>query len=188
MAVQSKPTTSGQSKSSNDVWVCIGSGPSLTIQDVEYCRAKGYKLATCNQGYKVAPDCDIFHALDDSWWRDYGDQAMKSLTNSDVKVYTGAYGTRGTLVSFGANPRQPIHLQHALSGHNLIELVWRESPTKIILIGYDGTGQHFHDDYDTYGDISSFNHLYNSLSDLPVINCSRHTAITAFPRMSLDNA
>jgi hypothetical protein len=173
---------------SNNTWVCIGSGSSLTAEDVQTCRDKGYKLATCNQGFKVAPDCDLFHALDDGWWERYGYQAMLALTNPKVKIYTGSLVGVGTLVSFGLNRKRPIHLEHALGGHNLIELVGRETPTKIILIGYDGTGQHFHDDYNTHGDISTHNDLYHSLKHLPVINCSRHSIIDAFPRMSLDNA
>lgn len=165
--------------------MCIGSGPSLTADQIDFCRGQGWSLATCNQGYKLVPDAALFHALDSGWWYDYGDDAVSALSDS-CEIYAGCpiYG-HGTIVSWGLNPKRPIHLSQGLSGHNLIELVARKSPEKIVLIGYDGHGQHWHDDYHTYGDISEHNHLYDDLGHLPVVNCTPGSKIEAFPMVAL---
>jgi hypothetical protein len=168
-----------------NVIACIGSGASLTVDQVAQCRLYGFRLATCNQGYKLVPDAEIFHALDCGWWDKYGEQALEEL-QPHCKIYTGCPHSKGTLVSFGANPKREIHLTGYLSGHNLIELAARENPDLIILIGYDGYGQHWHRDYATHGDVSEHNALYDNLSNLPAINCTPGSKITAFPKMALD--
>jgi hypothetical protein len=48
--------------------VCIGGGPSLTRDDVDYCRGKAFVIAI-NDAYKLAPWADALYACDGLWWR-----------------------------------------------------------------------------------------------------------------------
>ena len=48
--------------------VCIASGPSLTRDDVEYCRGRA-KVLVINTSILLAPWADAFHACDGRVWR-----------------------------------------------------------------------------------------------------------------------
>jgi len=49
-------------------FVVVASGPSLTREDVEYCRDKA-KVIVVNDCYRLAPWADICYASDYDWYR-----------------------------------------------------------------------------------------------------------------------
>lgn len=53
-------------------WICIGSGPSLTLEDVEYCQGRAHVLVI-NDNFRMAPWADILYACDKDWWDYYVD-------------------------------------------------------------------------------------------------------------------
>ncbi len=48
--------------------VCIGGGPSLTQQQVDYCRDKARVIAV-NDAYRPAPWADLLYGCDAQWWK-----------------------------------------------------------------------------------------------------------------------
>ena len=53
----------------NSVAVCLGGGPSLNKEDIEYCREKkGVRFIAINDAYRLAPFADILYAADKKWW------------------------------------------------------------------------------------------------------------------------
>ena len=50
--------------------ICIASGPSLTQEDVDYCRGKG-KVYAVNNVYTLAPWADVLYACDQAWWDEH---------------------------------------------------------------------------------------------------------------------
>jgi hypothetical protein len=166
------------------------------MEDVDYCYSQGWNIATVNMGYDIISEPDIYHAMDRSLWDEYGDEAMSVLPLS-TEVYTGCPLAASkydiNLITFGDNPRGDLHCQSGvLSGHQLIEIVSWQRPDKIILLGYDCTGTHWHGDYPSHmanaKNIETHAKAFDSLIHLPVINCSRNTVIESFPRVVLQDA
>lgn len=185
--------------------VCLGSGPSLTQQDIDACRGRGLTIAV-NTTYKKALWATALYAADKKWWesvdfapdfgglkfsiepkhRDADAHAVHTLKNTGrIGLETGAFGLRT-----GAN-----------SGYQAINLAVHMGARRIILLGYDmqpgPSGEHHHhpehvDGYypDYVNGPAAFEGLVQPLRDLGihVWNCSRQTAITAFPRATLQDA
>ena len=67
--------------------VCIGSGPSLTAEDVDYCRGRA-KVIAINNAYQLAPWSDVLYACDGAWWDwhqgapDFGGIKVSSTKNA----------------------------------------------------------------------------------------------------------
>ena len=47
--------------------ICVGTGPSLTQADVDFCQGKA-RVIVVNNAYKLAPWADALYAADDKWW------------------------------------------------------------------------------------------------------------------------
>ena len=175
----------------SEVWVCIATGPSLTAEDIDYCRSQGWKLATC-------PDADLFHALDEGWWQEYGKEAADTLHRGCL-VYSGCdHGQRITWDGTEGYSTTPGHVHGGkLSGYQLIQIVGWQDPKAIVMLGYDnqhtGGKAHCHDDYPPHmrnahkieSTVDTWQALY-SQCPYPLFNCSRETAITAVPRVTLE--
>ena len=56
--------------------VCIASGPSLTLGDVEACA--GSAVLTVNDGYRFAPWADVLFSADVKWWHRTPDACARS--------------------------------------------------------------------------------------------------------------
>jgi hypothetical protein len=67
--------------------VCLASGPSLTVEDVEYVRGKATVIAI-NDTVRLAPWADVLYSSDKHWWlRHY--KAMRSFPGLKVRVHNG---------------------------------------------------------------------------------------------------
>lgn len=195
-----------------NIWVCIGSGPSLTAEDVEFCRQQGWNLATCNMGYKIAPDAKVFHAMDSAWWELVGDDCLESL-GMGCEVWCGSVeyaSSQWDDLKAGRTHRGVNHLSwdggkgycevrghcHSgkLSGLQLINIVGWHQPELVILLGYDNqhtnNEAHWHHDYpegmrnDGTTDVSEYAALWAS-APFPIVNASRETNIERIPRSNL---
>lgn len=187
-------------------FVCIGGGPSLTVADVEYCCGKDVRVMAINDAVKIAPAADVLYACDGRWW-DYhkGVPAFTGLKfGMTVKAdkwpcvqrlaNTGAQGYESTPggVRTGGN-----------SGFQAIQLAVHLGATRVLLLGYDMQldkkgrahwfGEHPREIRGT-SDYSTFCNYFKSLVKplqalgVVVINCSRSSALTAFPRMTIQDA
>lgn len=188
--------------------VCIGSGPSLTPEDVAFCRGRARVIAI-NNAFRRAPWADVLYACGvyhagKSWWEYYPDArqfaGLKVTMDPDMAVYpelkvvkrgeqTGLSMDRQTL-SHGAN-----------SGYAAINLAVLLGATEIVLLGYDmqlGPQQqiHWHPDHprQLYPPFVDFLLAFGTLPPLlaplgvSVVNCTRSTALTVFPQWSLEDA
>lgn len=187
--------------------VCIGGGPSLTAQDVDLCRDKARVIAI-NDAYRVAPWADVLYGCDPKWWKwhdgvpgfagakwslDQPNWATLQNRFTDVQL-VGNAGLSGLSldpaeIATGSN-----------SGYQAINLAVLLGATRILLLGYDmqpdGKRMHWfggHPDRATLPFVvflSAFKSLAAPLkaAGVEVINCSRQTALTAFPRATLADA
>lgn len=186
-----------------DTFVLIGSGPSLIPEDVDLVRGRARVIAI-NSSYKRAPWADVLYAADAKWWTweqgapgfaglKYAVAAADPVTWPDVQVLqnTGPLGLE----------LEPTGLRTGFnSGYQAINLAVHLGAARILLLGYDLSPApdgltHWHGDHpdrqpSPYGAMrEAFPSLIEPLAALQisVVNCSRRTALTVFPRAPLDD-
>ncbi|WP_375591594.1 hypothetical protein [Chitiniphilus eburneus] len=128
--------------------------------------------------------------MDAAWWQEY------------LTEVVGTFG--GALASTaGGLPRavQQVAIEHyANSGGGAVSLAISRGATRIVLLGYDmqhtGGATHWHGDHPgTLGNAgkvatwpAQFERLRRRHPDIEIINASRETALTCFPRQPLASA
>ena len=178
--------------------VCIASGPSLTVEQVEYVRGKARVIAV-NDNYKLAPWADAIYACDHRWWSCHIDQArhtqaqLWSMDESACRDYglryvhavrQDGFSTEAGVICHGTN-----------SGYQAMNLAYQFGASRIILIGYDcqhtGGKRHWFGDHPKgWGNanmVSRWLQSYNSVvCPIPIINCTLDTALS-FPMARLED-
>ena len=116
------------------------------------------RLAVVNLNFRLAPEAEILYAADSGFWQHYKDsrnfQGMKisahvASPKYDPNVHVATIpkkrgrrvdrmleGPPGTIGAGGGN-----------SGFQLINLVAQTRPRRILLVGYDYGGGHWHEDH-----------------------------------------
>lgn len=184
--------------------VCVASGPSLTPQDVDACRGRAPVIAV-NDAMRYAPWAEVLYACDARWWmehpetmdltgRKYGLRAIAGREDV-IKLQQGqdcGLSLDPTTLNTGKN-----------SGYQAINLAVHLGASRILLLGYDmqagaGGRTHFFGDHPwARGHQSPFGlflRLFDTLVEplraagVEVLNCTRATALRAFPRQSLEQA
>lgn len=194
--------------------ICIASGPSLTQEDVASVRGNARVIAV-NDGIRWSKEfADVLYSSDRNFWPHYkgmpdfhglkfglgSNVGMRNpfpgLPDIQVLRYTGVEGLE----------LEPDGLRCGRnSGAAAIGLAMHLGAVRVLLLGYDcgrgSSGQaHFFGDHPVGLNTTSqamfdkfrrmFDTLVEPLSEagVEVINCSRETALTAFPRMPLEDA
>lgn len=185
--------------------VCIGTGPSLTPEDVAYCQGKAHVIAI-KHAVEWAPWADVLYACgsDGSKWWTRNREAVEAFGGlrytldpaaerwAQVLAQTGVTGleTEPTGIRTGRN-----------SGYQAINLAVHFGARRIVLLGYDMQpdaqdrdhffGQHWHGSRVPF---RVFTDLFASLVEplcalgVEVLNATRRTALTCFPRVTLAEA
>jgi hypothetical protein len=188
--------------------IIIAAGPSLTQADVDLCRGKGLTIAV-SESWRMAPWADVLYACDLAWWKHRGgvpDFAGLKLSRQDATALGVAkapdparLGSDSAFTVSGGNSGYQAILLAA--GH----LLEQGGARRILLLGFDcqdgpAGEKHWHGrhpaplnnpgpaNYARW--LGWFDRLAPALAGLgvEVINCSRATAIAAFPRMDLETA
>lgn len=191
----------------NSTIVCVGTGPSLTQEDVDYCRGRARVIAI-KDAIRMAPWADVLYgAGDDSsqWWQRPDNQPLIGGFNG-LKFSLDKQATRvstvlkwGTLSGLSTDPTM-LALGHH-SGYSAVNLAVLLGATRIVLLGYDlkadeKKGDHFFGKHPRKN-TPAFNLMglyFPSMVDplralgVSVVNCSRETALTTFPRQNLTEA
>lgn len=176
--------------------VCVASGPSLSREDIQYIKGKARVIAI-NDNYRLADFADILYGCDLKWWNwQEGVQEFTGLKMSqsveackkyDLRYIEGRNGgglsTDPAFIHTGSN-----------SGFQAINIAFLKGASKIILIGYDmqktkGESHWFGDHPDKIqSNYESWLPVFELIKEqglVEIINCSRETALTAFPRQPL---
>jgi hypothetical protein len=184
---------------------CIASGPSLTREDCEAVRHLP-AIAVNNAGLPpMAHWAEVHYAADGRWWQKH----LEAMSYDRLKLACNGdtYGVQliRTAGKYGFDDRPDVLRTGASSGYQAIHLAAHFGAKRIILLGYDGAPDgdrpHFHgshtlngladprsDNYETWR--AAFRTLAPELEKrgVEVVNCSRRTAIDAFPCMNLEDA
>lgn len=188
--------------------VCLGTGPSLTADDVNAVRGKARVIAV-SDAYRLAPWADALYSADFQWWRWH--QGVPSFAGPKWSieghswrknrraVYPDVQLLRDTGIT--GLERDPSGLKTGKnSGYQAINLAVHYGATRIVLLGYDMKlgvkGAHFFGEhpsqhrgpYRTF--VPHFRTLVAPLKALgvSVLNCTRDSALDAFPRQPLQDA
>lgn len=171
----------------------IGSGPSLVRDDVDRLRQAGYRLIGCNDNHVFDPH--LLYVADYDWLRNNPCDAPLRFTCEpriardygwtlvDIKSGVGLSTVPGILHSGG------------FSGFQMLNLAVQLGASQIVLTGYDcqatdglkrWRGDHPPDV--EKGQPTKFSQWVDAFRSViaPVVNCSRKTAIDAFPVRSLE--
>jgi hypothetical protein len=184
--------------------VVIATGPSLTAEDVDYCRGKARVIAI-NDAIRLAPWADALYATDAKWWGWH--KGVPSYTgpkwsmehtawNNIRALYTDVQRLRNT----GANclEHDPTGLRNGRnSGFAAINLAVHYGAGRIVMLGYDmqprGGKSHFFGEHPQKGQSpypqfrAAFETLVKPLAKLKIeiVNCSRNSVLTCFPKADL---
>lgn len=194
----------------NATIVCIGGGPSLTAADVEMCRGRAPVVAI-SDAWRLAPWADVLYSCDPTWWRVHGGVpafgGLKyGLAHPKERHEPGVIALANT--GDHGLEREPSGLRAGLrggsnSGYQAINLSVHLGASRIVLLGYDmqpaanGRTHWFGAHSDPLKNASPygmFRRSFEALVDplraigVVVVNASRQTALTAFPRQPLDAA
>jgi hypothetical protein len=125
----------------DDTIVCIGTGPSLTVDQVQAARARGFRLFVCNAAFKVALDAELLYAVNLEWWDHYHAEVLdlpceKWTTN---RAAADKYGLNW-IEERGADglSTRPDYIHHGHgSGYSLVSMAHRKGAARVLLLGYD---------------------------------------------------
>lgn len=178
----------------------IASGPSLTRDDCDHVRARGWRAIAINRSRELAPWADILYACDAAWWRSSGNaQGYQGL-----KVGLQAVEFRDVRTMKWQRERgldhDPAYLSTGgNSGHQAMNLAYHLGAARIVLLGFDcGAGpageSHWHGDHGPglrnpqESTIARWRDAFTVLAGdlaaehVEVINASRRTALACFRR------
>lgn len=195
----------------NSTIVCIGSGPSLTPADVDAVRGRA-RVIVINTSVRLAPWADVLYAADQRWWEwHHGAMDFQGLKfsihpspSSERWNQTLADSWRVTVLkNTGTNGLElnPACLKTGMnSGYQAIGLAVHLGARRIVLLGYDmqkgpKRNKRWHPDHqvnsgDPYHQwVRHFESMTEPLKALgiEVLNATRSTALTTFPRVSLED-
>lgn len=173
--------------------VCIGSGPSLTAEDCKTVEDSGLPTVAVNSAWEMARFAKVIYAGDDAWWR---------VNHNDIDIPAERWTNSENSVD-----RYTLNLHRKQgnpnSGLRAVEFLHEvKGAQKIILLGFDCSvknGLHFNGPHMQLNNPTEKRcHVwlmrFGMLADeyrkkgIQVINCSRESAITVFPRLSLQEA
>ena len=176
--------------------VCLGTGPSLTAADVAAVQGKARVIAI-NDAYTLAPWADVLYACDAKWWTWHKGaptfQGRKYALTARAALWPGVQLLKDTGMT--GLERQPHGLKTGKSsGYQAINLAVHLGAARVVLLGYDMQGQHYfgaHPDKSAPPFALCLSHFASLVEPLraagvEVINCSRRTALTVFPRRQLE--
>lgn len=188
-----------------ETFVCIGGGPSLHELDIEACSEDHLRVVAVNDAYRLASWADVLYAADAKWWNWHGGvptftglkysiESRETVTWPDVQTLRNTGWTGLDLDPTG------LRAGHN-SGYQAINLAVHLGAKRILLLGYDMTlgtageshwfGEHPDGLISPYPQMrEAFDTLVEPLAALgvEVLNCSRRTALTAFPCVALEDA
>lgn len=192
--------------------VCVASGPSLVAEDVEHCRGKA-KIIAVNGSVRLAPFADVLYSSDEGWWARWAKDPELAAARMEFRgLKYGIADRRGrksvarrwpdvcVLDNAGASglSLDPWALTDGRnSGAAAINLAMLLGAAHILLLGYDmkiHSGKaHF---YPEKGQVPASPHamfarMIDTMAEplrragVEVINCTRETALTCFPKAAL---
>ena len=178
--------------------VILASGPSLTVEDADYCRGKARVIAV-KDAIRLTPFADCLYGCDANFW--VGHHGFPTFSGLKYSIDPVAAAQAGVplLRNTGETGLEldPSGLRTGMnSTYQAVNLAVHLGVRRMLLLGVD-MGHSPHSAKYFYGDrprgqrpspfhafMLKFQTIAGPLQDLgiEVINCSRQTALACFPR------
>lgn len=146
-------------------------GPSLTQADVDYCRGR-CKVVAVSDAIYLAPWADALVSYDKGWWWAHKPDYQGPKYHCHVEKIEG-------VTMFDHRPGN--------SGTLGVVVAAAMKPEKILLLGADLKGTHFFGRHKKDGlrntnptQFKTMMRQFEALKNLPIVNCSRDSALTCF--------
>jgi len=121
---------------------CIGTGPSLTLAQVEVARAKGFTLFGCNRVWEIVPDLTVLWGTNLAFWQHYWCDRLAqypaekwTVSGEAARLYrlqwVGERNAPGLSTDWRA-----IHHGHG-GGYSMLNLAYLMGAQRVVLLGYD---------------------------------------------------
>jgi hypothetical protein len=178
-------------------------------EDADYVRGKARVIAI-NSTYKLALWADVLYGCDAKWWKKASTDHKNHPTFKEFRGLRFALTTQSAIVpgvrvlkntGTAGLETNPIGLKTGRnSGFQAVNLAYHLGGTRILLLGYDmgytnAKQQHWHEpDFPGSSPYAQFRQSFETIvqplqaAGVELINCSRETALTCVPRMSLRDA
>lgn len=178
--------------------VCIASGPSLTLADVEQTVA--FPTIAINDTYQWAPHAAVLYAPDAWWWQAHPDAASRSGFKFGLHASLELHPSVAVLRREPGSglSHHPCCLRGSHSGIQAINLAVLFGASRVVLLGFDmkpavDGRNHFFGEHPNGSHVNYVRRLkdYDGLVDdlktarVEVVNATRDTAIRTFPRLPL---
>lgn len=179
--------------------VCVGGGPSLTLDQLDYVKGKAGVIAI-NNAYELAPWADILYAGDRQWWDWH--EGCPEFTGIKVCIDEGACKKYG-LFYIGSDSKVGLSTDQTFintgrnSGFAAVNIAYLAGAARIVLIGYD---MKFHRDGRShwFGDHpnlvrSNYNNFisqFDKVADqnlVDIVNCTPKSALKCFRIAELED-
>lgn len=185
--------------------VCLGTGPSLTREDVAYCRGRARVIAI-KHAIEWAPWADALYSCGSDagkWWQRHGEAladyaGLRYTLDFEAKPWATVLRNTG----YTGLETDPSGLKTGKnSGYQSIGLARHLGAKRIVLLGFDMKpdaqgrehffGKHWHGQAPPF---QAFRDLFETLvqplrgEGVEVINCTPDSALTCFKQMPLTAA
>lgn len=179
----------------------LASGPSMCLADAEALRAADVPCLVINSTFRLAPWAWALYAADAAWWTHEANRDALTFAGERVSVER-VKGVR-QLINTGTTgfDPDPGNLRTGgNSGYQAVHLMAHAGALRILLLGFDMGGDHWHPDHpaplkktepEIYTRwIGRFQALADALAarEVEVINCTPDSALKCFPIMTLEDA
>lgn len=160
-------------------------------------RESGHPVIVTNTTFKLCPWADVLFSFDKKWWEQYHEEVKAVFKGRMISASQTAvkYGVESTFVV-------PWFTSFGNSGACAISLAMSGNAQKIVMLGFDcqktGGKVHWHGDHpknmSNALSIKRWPKLFElvakraTAAKIPVVNASRVTALTCFPRVDLAEA
>lgn len=191
--------------------VILASGPSLTVEQCAEVHAWRHDLhvpmrrvIAINTTFRRAPWADALYACDASWWRIYRDEVgagfMGERWTQDIQARELGVRHVESQRAPGLGRRHGVIHQGGNSGYQAINIAFQAGARRIVLLGFDMHGTHWHGKYSNglpntqpwlFKEwIKNFDVLARDLETegVEVVNCSPGSALHAFRTSPLEDA
>ncbi len=175
--------------------VCIASGPSLTAEDCELVRASGHPTIVTNTTFRKCPWATVLYGFDPPWWHRYIAEVRQVFHGR--KFCQSSHRIRRDIECARS---LPLFRSFGNSGACAVSLAVAAGSPRVVMLGYDcstANGSHHHGDHppgirncDT---LPKWPAQFDRLAGWAgrravVVNASRESALTCFPRVRLIEA
>jgi hypothetical protein len=120
---------------------CIGTAPSLTLEQIDIARRKGFRLFGCNNVYQIVPDLELLYGCNAPWWDEYWNQgaaehrAEKWTTNRSAAERYGLNWIEEREGDGLCTVPNIIHHGHG-GGFSLLSMAHKKGARRVVLLGY----------------------------------------------------